>query len=150
MMKISRMLLLGLVGIGVLLAGLLLNVVAHEVGHFAVASAFGLEPEIYLEGAFVQYDGASFGFVGAGSPEAHVSYLTPVSGVADALVAFAGPFVNVVLSIIFGGTLILARNRGETAKFLLVLLILVSVLSAMFNLVPVTGTDGAVMLAALR
>ena len=149
MMKAIGYIVLGLIGVIALLGSLFLNIAIHEVGHYGVADTFGLEPEIYLRGPFVKYDGNTVGFVGIGTPDARVSYLEPSSGAADAVVAFGGPFVNIMLSIFFAGLYLIMRNRSETTRIMILLMLIPSLLSVMFNLVPVTGTDGAAMLAAL-
>ena len=82
--------------ISLLVLSMAASVYLHELGHFAVADAFGLTPDIH----FVEYNELrEVAFSAQSVPLAYVRYATGSNALQDFLIAIAGPLVNLVMAI---------------------------------------------------
>jgi Zn-dependent protease len=63
----------------------------------------------------------------------------------ETLVALAGPFANLVVSVL-AGLLLRVASSGEVGRFLVAVL-LMNVILCVFNLIPIPGLDGARIIA---
>ena len=117
------------------------NVFTHELGHYAVAEAAGLQPKMHADfgtentayfkttGFFVSYNAESSDFVPT-----------------DGLIAFAGPLMNVILLVIILGVYFKMPKKTTLTKLCFVALLIPTVLSVVSNLLPFAGTDGSIIL----
>lgn len=155
------------------LAVLILSVVIHEVSHGYIAEMFGdptarfagrltLNPIKHIDplGSVVipgllALSGAKM-LIGWAKPVPYNPYnLQPRFGIParalEALVAGAGPAVNILIAVIFG---VLVRMSdvfplGATFVPLASVVVYINILLALFNLIPVPPLDGSKVLAAL-
>jgi len=66
---------------------------------------------------------------------------------SEAIVAFAGPFSNLIIALI--GGLIIRTGVVAGASYIIFLIVLVNVMLCLFNLIPVPPLDGSKVLEAL-
>ena len=123
------------------------NVYFHELGHFAVADAFGLTPNVHFAG----YDELKeVAFSAHSVPLAYVSYTVSSSSLQDFLIAGAGPLVNILMAILlavmYAYTPLKERLSVKMAYFIVFIPTILAVVS---NLIPMAGTDGYLILKAL-
>ena len=125
-------------------------VILHELAHRVVARAFG------AEAYFVANDGMlvlsvilalATGFLFA-APGA-VWHRGTTSQRQVGLIAAAGPFVNIVLALLFGAVLLLTQNTDLPLLLELGLYMgyLINALLAVFNMLPLGPLDGAKVLS---
>lgn len=126
-------LLLGAVGT----LGFLFSILAHELGHALVARGYGLP-----------VDGITLWFLGGAAKLGGVS----PSPEAEFRIAAAGPGVNFVLAVVFGGMVYLARalEAPDAVVPLLTLLVIVNlIVLCAGNLIPAAPLDGGRVLTAV-
>jgi Zn-dependent protease len=151
-----------------LVIGLIMSIVLHEVGHAYAATWLG-DPTARLEGRLsvnpiVHIDplmsvivpvllivsGSPLLF-GAAKPVPYNPYNLSNQKWGEAIVAAAGPAVNVLLALIFA--VIVHVGAGtfatETFVFLCAQLVVMNLFLAIFNLVPVPPLDGSKILPRL-
>lgn len=113
---------------------LFLTVVAHEAAHAAVSAAFGYpitEAGVTMLGAYVRPSGS----------------FSEMSGVAQILIAFAGPFANIV---IFALAWLVVKYLDESLfENSVQFLAYMNGLLAMLNLIPFPGLDGHKVLSGI-
>ena len=134
-------------GLGtILLVGLFFNIVAHEAGHWAVAEADGLKPEIHF---FEQSQEGKASFY---TPSFSVSYSGRSSPEEDAEIAFAGPVVNLIITLVLMGLYFVIPKGKRTVNLALIFIMLVlpSLISFIVNMLPFAGNDGNILINALR
>ena len=117
------------------------NVFTHELGHYAVAEAAGLQPKMHADfstdntayftttGFFVSYNAESSDFL-------------PIDG----LIAFAGPLMNVILLAVILTAYFKMPKKTTLTKLFFAALLIPTVLSVVFNLLPFAGADGSIIL----
>ena len=152
-----------------IIAILILSVVIHEVSHGYVAEMLG-DPTARLAGrltlnplkhldpmgsviipALLVLSNANF-LIGWAKPVPYNPYNLRKGKWGEALVAGAGPMVNMALALIFG---ILIRIGGTydlvSASFieLASVVVYINILLAFFNLIPIPPLDGSKILAVL-
>lgn len=113
-------------------SALFVSLLAHELAHAVVALGFGVEVKrvtLWLLGGFTQ--------LGGSSPTAR----------ADALIAVAGPVTSLALGLVSALLAVVVGTSG-LAGTALVWLASVSVLLAVFNLLPGAPLDGGRLLRA--
>lgn len=147
---------------------LIFSVVLHEVAHGYAAEGLGdptarlsgrltLNPFSHLDlmGSFVVPvllalipGGIVFGWA---KPVPYNPYNIRNQRWGEAWIAFAGPLTNIVIALIFGFVLRFATELGlNQASFDLVsLIVLINIILAVFNLVPVPPLDGSKILFAI-
>jgi hypothetical protein len=127
----------------VFLGVFLLNVYTHEIGHYVVADAFGLEPKITMEPL---RDGLSF--TAEPKPLAYTEFNKTESDFELILIAIAGPIVNLLITIIF---LIVYVNYKHNVRIQNIALagLVPSLFSFVINIIPYSTTDGMMILQAL-
>ncbi len=132
-------------GIFIIFLSLFSNVVLHEIGHFFVADMLDMNPSIHLESPI-----SITGHHVSSNRFAYVSYSSYFPGVAlqDVLIAAAGPIVNAIMALICAG-LLFVNYKNKTASYILLLFLVVSVLSCVINLIPLSGSDGSVIFSYL-
>jgi Zn-dependent protease len=145
---------------------LIFSVILHEVAHGYMANWLG-DPTARLQGRLTLNPLVHIDPIGSvllpaalilsGSPML-IGYAKPVpynpynlSGEYDeALVAFAGPATNILLALLFGLTLRFAGTSlppGLSSAFATI--VLVNLVLALFNLIPIPPLDGSKALQAL-
>ncbi|MFM2423745.1 MAG: hypothetical protein RLZZ70_132 [Candidatus Parcubacteria bacterium] len=151
-----------------LIIGLIASIVLHEVAHAYAANALG-DPTARLEGrlslnplvhidplmsvivpGFLVLSGSPFLF-GAAKPVPYNPYNFSNQKWGEAIVAGAGPAVNVLLAVIFAGVYHVANGAGMTELFLYLLaqLVVMNLFLAFFNLMPIPPLDGSKILPRL-
>ncbi len=132
---------------GVLIVSLLFNVYIHELGHFAVASAFNLNPELHIDGA-----ARGLAFAMNGEPIAWTAYSSISTKLQDIYVTMAGPIANLLLSAMLGLTYFIVpkRKRKILIQLLFITAILPAIMAFVGNIIPTAGNDGSILLSLLR
>ena len=146
------------------LAILIMSVVIHEVSHGFMAYALGdktakyqgrltLNPIYHLDlfgsillPLFLALTGAGF-IIGWAKPVPYNPYNLRNQRWGEALVAFAGPLSNIILAFVFG--LVIRLGSGILPPSFLELsftLVLINIVLACFNLVPIPPLDGSKIL----
>jgi len=140
-MKMLRLARLVLPFLAVLLLSLGANVYLHELGHFAVADALELEPEMHVKSP-VNFSRSTVFSVS--SPEASVTYQssTPEIEYKDALIASAGPLVNAFLAVFAGFIYLTLPKKSHKATLLFLLFIVPCIASVVVNILPIQPSDG--------
>jgi Zn-dependent protease len=148
-----------------LIIGLVVSIVLHEVGHAYAANWMG-DPTARLEGRLsvnplVHIDpfmsvivpgllimsGSPLLF-GAAKPVPYNPYNFRNQKWGEAIVAGAGPLVNITLALIFALVVHIGAgaNMSETFLFLSAQLVIMNLFLAFFNLVPIPPLDGSKIL----
>jgi Zn-dependent protease len=146
------------------IAILVISVVIHEVSHGYAASFLGdqtaryqgrltLNPIKHLDfvGSFLVPSIAYFlgGFIfGWAKPVPYNPYNLKPGRWSEAMVAVAGPASNICVAIIFG--LLLRVGVGNSAFIEITsIIVLINIILAVFNLVPIPPLDGSKILFAI-
>ena len=129
-----------------LFASLFFNITAHEAGHWTAAEALNLNPKIHI---FEPYTGGSFSLF---TPNFFTTYNGNGSPLADAKIAFAGPLVNLIITIgmIAAYFAIPKDKRTFNTALIFIVLIVPSLISFVANLLPLPATDGSLIWNFLR
>ncbi len=130
----------------VLFSSLFLNIVAHEVGHWAAAKTLNLNPKIHM---FEPYEGGGFSLF---TPNFFTTYTGNGSPLTDAKIAFAGPLANLIITICLIATYFAIPKEKRTFNIALLFIVLVvpSLISFIANLLPLPATDGTMIWNFLR
>ena len=147
---------------------LIFSVMIHEISHGYMARIFGdktaeyegrltLNPvkHIYIFGTiilplFLWLTNVGF-MIGWAKPVPYNPYNLKSRKVAEPLVAFAGPFSNILIALVFGA-LIRFLNGSPDFYPLVVLfafIVLVNISLAIFNLIPIPPLDGSKILFSI-
>lgn len=146
---------------------LVFSVIIHEVSHGAVAEVLG-DPTARLEGRLTlnpvshidpvgsilvpiltSLAGFTFGWA---KPVPYNPYNLRNRQWGEALVAAAGPLSNLAIALVFGLLIRFSDTLGiQSEAFLTVssLIVLINILLAVFNSVPIPPLDGSKVLAAI-
>jgi Zn-dependent protease len=147
---------------------LIFSVVAHEVSHGYAAYAQGdntakyagrltLNPLKHLEwfGSFIlpvmSYLLGGF-LIGWAKPVPYNPYNLRNQRWGEALVAIAGPATNVIIAVFFGVILRFGSMSGtlsDSLAYILSTIVLINLVLATFNLVPIPPLDGSKILFSL-
>jgi Zn-dependent protease len=148
-----------------LLIGLVMSIVLHEVGHAYAANWLG-DPTARLEGrlsvnplvhidwlmsviipGFLVLTQSPFLF-GAAKPVPYNPYNFRNQKWGEAIVAVAGPAVNIGLAVFFTLVIGIGESIGMTAEFLQLCfsMVVMNLFLAFFNLVPIPPLDGSKIL----
>ena len=151
-----------------LIIGLVVSIVLHEVGHAYAANWLG-DPTARLEGrlsvnplvhidpvmsvlvpGFLILSGSPFLF-GAAKPVPYNPYNFRNQKWGEAIVAAAGPAVNILLALIFAVVVQVGAGTSlsETFLYLAAQLVVMNLFLAFFNLVPIPPLDGSKILPRL-
>lgn len=151
-----------------LIIGLIISIVLHEVGHAYAANWLG-DPTARLEGRLsmnplVHIDplmsvlvpgllilsGSPLLF-GAAKPVPYNPYNFRNQKWGEAIVAAAGPAVNILLALIFAVVVQVGAGTSlsETFLYLAAQLVVMNLFLAFFNLVPIPPLDGSKILPRL-
>jgi Zn-dependent protease len=146
---------------------LIMSVVIHEVSHGYAARALG-DPTAEYEGRLtlnplkhldpfgsvllplLTYFSGGF-ILGWAKPVPYNPYNLRPGRFSEALVALAGPASNLSIALIFGLILRTVSAASLNAPFFqfIIIIVLVNIVLAVFNLVPVPPLDGSKVLFAL-
>ncbi len=129
-----------LIGAFVFINVFLLNIVLHEFGHYAAAEHYGLEPEMVFE--LGNLGEISFSFEGVGL--AYTSFIDNGNKEELAVIALMGPFVNLLLGIMFLFMFIRFRKINYLAE-IGIIGIVVSIGAFLMNVLPIDGVDGSLI-----
>ena len=124
----------------------LLNVVLHEVGHYAAAEHYGLEPEIDFDFNGIE-DALSFSFESRAI--ASTSFVDNGNREELFVIVSMGPFVNLILSLIFMTLFVVFRKGGFFAEMALIACV-VSFGAFAMNILPFEGIDGKIIVDLLH
>lgn len=121
----------------------LLNVYAHEMGHFVTADILGLKPQITMEPLKENLD-----FSMESKPLAYTEFDKTESKTQMIFIAIAGPLVNLLIAMIF---LIIYINYRHNARIQNIALagLFPSIFSFIINIIPYSTTDGMMILQSI-
>ncbi len=121
----------------IFLASFFGNVFVHELGHYSIAKAADLEPEMHFGTGTNSYYTTGF-YVSYNAESAEIHSI-------DALIAFAGPLANILLLV---GLLAIYFRIPKTraVKLIFAALLIPTILSIFSNLLPFAGSDGGIIL----
>ncbi len=151
-----------------IIAALILSIVIHEMAHGYAANALG-DPTARLAGRlsgnpfvhldllgsiiipailFITHAGMLFGWA---KPVPYNPYNLRNQKWGEAMVAIAGPAINLFLAIVFAGLIRLADVLNLNANFLGLAsyIVYINILLACFNLIPLPPLDGSKIIKAL-
>lgn len=150
-----------------LIAILIMSVVIHEVSHGYVANTLGdptarlqgrltLNPIVHLDlfgsillPALLVFTGSPFLF-GWAKPVPYNPYNLRRGGRwAEALVAGAGPAVNIALALIFALVVRLFGGASVAIAEIGLFIVTINVMLAIFNMIPIPPLDGSKVLSAI-
>ena len=142
-----KLLKIGLLLLVLLLGSFALNIGIHEYGHYVVADHYGLNPEIHID---TVSSGDKFALF---TPSIFTSYTSGSVELTsqDAVIAFAGPFVNLAFALVICAAYLVIPKRKRTflVQTCFAMLAVPAFLSFVVNLLPVGFSDGAIILSAL-
>lgn len=151
-----------------IIAALILSIVLHEMAHGYAANALG-DPTARLRGrlsgnplvhldpigsvlvpAFLFFSGAGILF-GWAKPVPYNPYNLRNQKWGEAMVAAAGPAINIALALFFAVLIRSAGALGLPSSFLDIAsyIVYINILLACFNMIPFPPLDGSKILAAL-
>lgn len=151
-----------------IIAALIMSIVLHEMAHGYAANALG-DPTARLQGRlsgnplvhidllgsivvpgllFLSNAGILFGWA---KPVPYNPYNLRNQKWGEAMVAAAGPAINLVLAVIFAVIIRLAGPLGLTSTFVefASYIVYINLILALFNLLPLPPLDGSKILKAL-
>jgi Zn-dependent protease len=148
-------------------AVLMMSVIAHEVSHGYAAALLGdptarmagrlslnpvkhIDPVGSIAVPLISYMLGGFIF-GWAKPVPYNPYNLKNQRFGPAIVAAAGPAMNIVIAIIFGALVRFAAPLGianEAFYSLAIIIVFINVLLALFNLIPIPPLDGSKILSA--
>ncbi len=153
-----------------IVSSVMLNVYLHELGHYAVADYYGLDPEMHISGVVeMGSEGVRMNL----NPEAYVRYRDPGDTWKNILITAAGPFMNLVLLGFFVALQISLRRilmrkanvsrrygrKSSEIRYMRICLLsdiifmsmaVPSLLSVVMNLTNTPGSDGAYLRQLFR
>ncbi|MFP4111565.1 MAG: site-2 protease family protein [Candidatus Woesearchaeota archaeon] len=158
----SKLIFLLLMALSGTVLGIVGNVYFHEVGHYLVAKAYDLEPEMHFTTG--NSDGGLFSIIMSNEFKAFVRFNATKNQIQNLLVTSAGPLVNLFFSIVlavlyFGVLRKLKKNKDLYVKkfwvFLMLDVVFVSffipsILSFVINMSLISGSDGTVIYSLIR
>ena len=137
----------------VVMIGVGLGFIFHELGHKFVAMHYGYyaEYELWPTGLLIALVSSFFGFIFA-APGAVVIYSNGMEERTNGIISIAGPLVNIALGLIF---FIILGSLGnpiytETGDILSLICVLgtrINFFLAAFNLLPIPPLDGSKVLS---
>ena len=145
---------------------LVVSVIVHELAHGYMADALGdhtarhagrltLNPFAHLDlygSLIVPIITAFLGFpFGWAKPVPYNPYNLKNKRVGELLIAFAGPATNLMIALIFGILMRLVVIYQAPEKYLeiMVSIVLINIVLAVFNLIPLPPLDGSTVLFSL-
>lgn len=149
------------------LFALIFSIIVHEVAHGYAAHLLG-DPTARLEGrltlnpiphidpvgsillpAVLFLSGTGFLF-GWAKPVPFNPYNLRDQKWGEAIVAFAGPGINLLIALVFGlGIRFFGGALGDAALALTAQVVLINILLGLFNLIPIPPLDGSKVLKSL-
>lgn len=142
-----KLLKIGLLLSVLLLGSFALNIGIHECGHYFVADQYGLNPEIHVDTISTGDKFALF------TPSVFTSYTSGSAELTsqDAVIAFAGPLVNLIFALIVCTAYLIIPKHKRTflVQACFAMLAVPAFVSFVVNLIPFGVSDGAVILNAL-
>ena len=129
-----------LAGVFVFVNAIFLNVVLHELGHYAAAEHYGLEPEIEFN--FEKAGDLGFGLESV--PLASTSFIDNGNEGELRVIVLMGPFVNLLLGIMFLAGFVFFRGKRFVEEIGLIGMT-VSFGSFIMNMLPIQGVDGSLI-----
>ena len=137
----------------VVMIGVGLGFIFHELGHKFVAMHYGYyaEYELWPTGLIIALISSFFGFIFA-APGAVVIYSNGMEEKTNGLISIAGPLVNIALGLIFFiilGSLgdFIYTEVGAIVYLICVLGTRINFFLAAFNLLPIPPLDGSKVLS---
>ncbi|MBQ2961974.1 site-2 protease family protein [Methanobrevibacter sp.] len=137
----------------VVMIGVGLGFIFHELGHKFVAMHYGYyaEYELWPTGLIIALASSFFGFIFA-APGAVVIYSQGMEEKTNGIISIAGPIVNIVLGLIFFlilGSLgdFIYTDVGAIVYLICVLGTRINFFLAAFNLLPIPPLDGSKVMA---
>lgn len=137
----------------VVLIGVGLGFIFHELGHKFVAMHYGYyaEYELWPTGLIIALASSFFGFIFA-APGAVVIYSNGMEKKTNGIISIAGPIVNIALGLIFFiilGSLgdFVYTEVGAIVYLICVLGTRINFFLAAFNLLPIPPLDGSKVLS---
>ncbi len=152
----------------VIIVALILSIVLHEMAHGHAANALG-DPTARLQGRLspnplvhldplgsiiipgLLFFGSAGILFGWAKPVPYNPYNLNNQKWGEALVAAAGPAVNVLLAVVFAGIIRLASLLDLPGSFVEIAwyVVYINILLAIFNMLPIPPLDGSKILASI-
>jgi Zn-dependent protease len=129
--------------LGSFLVSFMANVFLHELGHYAAADSFGLNPDMELGDLR-----GSINFSLESRALAYTEFDYTENKLEMFTVTVMGPLVNLVLSLVFLVVYVLGK-KNEFVRMIALAGFLPALLSFVFNVLPLSGTDGAFIVGLL-
>ncbi len=125
--------------IALVIVAVFTNIYMHELGHYIAAEKLNLNPRIMLANPIAPNSQTSFF-----NPEiAQVIYNGSSNLDQDKFIAFMGPFMNIQLALFIGLFYFMIPEKEMKRIFLV--MIVISIISAITNIIPIPGTDGSIL-----
>ena len=136
-----------------IMVGVGLGLILHELGHKFVSMKYGYWAEFKLwpQGLLFALVTSFFGFVFA-APGAVYTYANYITEEINGKISIAGPIVNIVLALIFLVVAAAVYKSAFTSEISLIIFIVCSLgysinsFLAVFNLLPIGNLDGSKVL----
>ena len=142
--KATKVVFWGLVYLFVFVNVMFLNVVLHELGHYAAAQSYGLEPKIELN--FDNLERISFGLKSISL--ATTSFNDNGNENELKAIVLMGVFMNLILGVCFSMVFVFFKGKEYIAEIGLIGAV-VSLGSLIMNLLPIQGVDGSFIFGTL-
>ncbi len=127
----------------ILFGGLYGNIIAHETGHWLVASELGLNPKMHL---FESPENGTRSFFNQNFFTTYNSNTVK----SDTFVALAGPMINLIIALGLVALYLMIPKQKKYTRLVIIMLLIPAILSFITNVIPTAGSDGSVLFANLR
>ena len=144
----KKLITLAMLGLFAIVFSMGFNVFVHELGHYAAATGFGYEAQMNFNTPLTN-ESKTFEIDAALASVSYKSY-TPEITKQDAFIAFAGPFVNLILGLALTAVYLRLPKKEDATALLVLICAITSYVAGFSNLFPQGASDGAIIFEYLR